>query len=250
MCESSVDSAFRNFFRAGVLKKRSRTVIEVPGGSPASSTRAIFPPLISITVPAGSSAARVSSRKRDTEAIDGNASPRNPRVVTLSRSSAFLIFEVACRSNASMASSRTMPHPLSVIWINFFPPASTLSLIRVAPASSEFSSISFTTDAGRSTTSPAAIWFATVSESTWILPIGRAVLRDRDQWSVSQKLPKKQNRQHHTDQVSDKGSISQTVSENPALRGGIADTTFEKKLVSRLFLRWPCTCIFCSGRSS
>ena len=31
MCESSVDSAFRNFLRAGVLKKRSRTVIEVPG---------------------------------------------------------------------------------------------------------------------------------------------------------------------------------------------------------------------------
>ena len=85
MCESSVDSAFRNFFRAGVLKKRSRTVIEVPAGRPASSTRAIFPPLISMTVPAGSSAARVSSRKRDTEAIDGRASPRNPSVATLKK---------------------------------------------------------------------------------------------------------------------------------------------------------------------
>src|SRR5215467_3148378 len=92
-----------------------------------------------------------------------------------------------------MASSRTMPHPLSVIWISFFPPASTLILTRVAPASSEFSSISFTTDAGRSTTSPAAIWFATVSESTWILPMAEQ-LGDWDQRSVSQMHSKKQNR--------------------------------------------------------
>ena len=172
MCDNSVDSAFRNFLRAGVLKKRSRTVIEVPNGSPASSTRAIFPPLISTTVPAVSCSARVSSRSRDTDAIAGSASPRNPSVATLSRSSAFLIFEVACRSNANMASSRPMPHPLSVIWISFFPPASTLILIRVAPASSEFSSISFTTDAGLSTTSPAAIWLATASESMWMRPMG------------------------------------------------------------------------------
>ena len=171
MCESSVDSDRRNFLRAGVLKKRSRTVIEVPSGSPASSTRAIFPPLISTTVPDSSSAARVSSRSRETDAIEGRASPRKPNVATLSRSSAFLIFDVAWRSKASMASSRTMPHPLSVIWMSFLPPAWTLILMRVAPASREFSSISLTTEAGRSTTSPAAIWLATVSESTWILPM-------------------------------------------------------------------------------
>ena len=147
--------------------------MDVPNGRPASSTRAIFPPLISTTVPASSSAALVSSRRRETDAIDGSASPRNPSVATLSRSSVFLIFDVAWRSKASMASSRTMPQPLSVIWMSFFPPASTLILMRVAPASREFSSISFTTAAGRSTTSPAAIWFATVSESTWILPMSR-----------------------------------------------------------------------------
>ena len=178
MCESSVDSAFRNLFRAGVLKKRSRTVMEVPAGSPASSTRAILPPLISITVPATSSsgpffAAQVSSRSRDTEAIDGSASPRKPNVATLSKSSASLIFDVACRSKASMASSRTMPHPLSTTWISLLPPASTLILIRAAPASSEFSSNSFTTEAGRSTTSPAAILLATASERTWMRPMGR-----------------------------------------------------------------------------
>src|ERR1035438_5140318 len=49
--------------------------------------------------------------------------------------------------------------------------------MRVEPASSAFSSSSFTTDAGRSTTSPAAIWLATLSGRTWILPMS--------QWSVA-----------------------------------------------------------------
>src|ERR1700736_3190505 len=57
--------------------------------------------------------------------------------------------------------------------MSFFPPASTLIFIRVEPASSEFSSNSFTTEAGRSTTSPAAILLATVSERMWILPMTR-----------------------------------------------------------------------------
>src|SRR5438132_9859399 len=42
--------------------------------------------------------------------------------------------------------------------------------MEVAPASSEFSRSSLTTEAGRSTTSPAAILFATLSERTRILP--------------------------------------------------------------------------------
>src|SRR5690606_7676011 len=44
------------------------------------------------------------------------------------------------------------------------PPAVTIST-RVAPASSAFSRSSLTTLAGRSTTSPAAIWLIIVSES-------------------------------------------------------------------------------------
>src|SRR5258708_12660252 len=51
------------------------------------------------------------------------------------------------------------------------PPTSTSTRMVFAPASSEFSSSSFTTEAGRSTTSPAAILFATVSASTRILPM-------------------------------------------------------------------------------
>src|SRR3569833_1146548 len=43
--------------------------------------------------------------------------------------------------------------------------------MRVQPASRAFSSNSFTTDAGRSTTSPAAILLATASDRTWIRPI-------------------------------------------------------------------------------
>src|SRR5580704_13510614 len=45
--------------------------------------------------------------------------------------------------------------------------------MRVEPASREFSRSSFTTEAGRSTTSPAAILLATDSERTWILPMIR-----------------------------------------------------------------------------
>src|ERR1039458_3591852 len=71
-----------------------------------------------------------------------------------------------------MASSRTMPHPLSVIWISFLPPASTLILMRVAPGSREFSRISLTPEAGRFTDSLEAVWLATVSESTWMRPMG------------------------------------------------------------------------------
>src|SRR5450755_1128924 len=88
-----------------------------------------------------------------------------------SRSSAFLIFEVAWRSKASRASSRTMPQPLSVIWMSFLPPASITILMRVEPASRAFSSNSFTTEAGRSTTSPAAILLATCSGRTWMRPM-------------------------------------------------------------------------------
>ena len=49
--------------------------------------------------------------------------------------------------------------PLSVIFIYDIPPFFISTVILLAPASIEFSTISFTTDAGLSITSPAAIWF-------------------------------------------------------------------------------------------
>ena len=52
-----------------------------------------------------------------------------------------------------------MPLPSSSTEIEPSPPSRIATRICVAPASSAFSTSSFTTEAGRSTTSPAAIWF-------------------------------------------------------------------------------------------
>jgi len=128
-----------------------------------------FPPANSTRVPCSSSGVRVSSTRRETDAMEGSASPRNPSVPMESRSSAVRSFDVAWRSKASSASSRFMPVPSSITRISCLPPDSTSMRIERAPASSEFSSSSFTTDAGRSTTSPAAMRFATFSASIRIL---------------------------------------------------------------------------------
>ena len=69
----------------------------------------MLPPAISTRVPEGSSATRVSSCRRETLAMEGRASPRKPRVAMASRSSEVRSFEVAWRSKARSASSRTMP---------------------------------------------------------------------------------------------------------------------------------------------
>jgi len=59
----------------------------------------------------------------------------------------------------------TMPQPFRYL-DEPLTPGFHIDRIRVAPASSAFSSSSFTTEAGRSTTSPAAILLATCSERT------------------------------------------------------------------------------------
>src|SRR5664279_1329447 len=85
-----------------------------------------------------------------------------------------------------MASSRTIPQPSSVTWISFLPPASTVTRMRRAPASNAFSNNSLTTEAGRSTTSPAAILLATFSERTWMRPMTSRVIHHRGTEKVSQ----------------------------------------------------------------
>src|SRR5688500_10025821 len=57
-----------------------------------------------------------------------------------------------------------MPQPSSLTRISFLPPSSRATSMTLAPASMEFSTSSFTTEDGRSTTSPAAIWSATALE--------------------------------------------------------------------------------------
>ena len=172
MWASSVCSDRRNFLRAGTLKNRSRTVMDVPAASAASSQRSILPPAISTSAPVDSSGDRVSSSSRETDAIEGSASPRNPSVAMESRSLTSRSLLVAWRSKASMASSRDMPQPSSVDADQ--PPAAAFDLdakVGSPPASREFSRSSLTTEAGRSTTSPAAILFAIWSGRTRMRPI-------------------------------------------------------------------------------
>ncbi len=133
----------------------------VPRGRAAGATSRMRPPSMRTRLPSASPSCCVTSSTRATEAMEANASPRKPSVETRSRSSAEVIFEVAWRSKASTASSRVIPSPSSETRSRRRPPASTSSSTRRAPASMEFSTSSLATDAGRSTTSPAAIWFAT-----------------------------------------------------------------------------------------
>ena len=69
-----------------------------------------------------------------------------------------------------------IPDPSSITRIMRLPPDSTSTRIDRAPASSAFSSSSFTTDAGRSTTSPAAILFATCSASMRMRVMSRLIV--------------------------------------------------------------------------
>src|SRR5581483_5185687 len=130
---------------------------------PPSRTISILPPLTTISTPATAPVSRVVRRNRDTLAILGNASPRNPNVATACKSAAERILLVAWRSSESSASSRSIPQASSITRTSEIPPRRiTMSIFR-APASMLFSINSFTTEAGRSTTSPAATWLATVS---------------------------------------------------------------------------------------
>ena len=86
-------------------------------------------------------------------------------------SSARVILLVAWREKHNTASAASMPAPSSMTVMRSRPPPWTSTSTRDAPASTAFSTSSFTTDAGRSTTSPAAIWSATAASRTWMRPI-------------------------------------------------------------------------------
>ncbi len=100
---------------------------------------------------------RVSSSTRLTAQMEARASPRNPRVPIWYRSSWARTLLVAWRRKAVGTSSRRMPQPLSVTRINRTPPFCISTVMAVAPESMAFSTSSFTTEEGRSITSPAAI---------------------------------------------------------------------------------------------
>ena len=93
----------------------------------------------------------------DTDAIEAKASPRKPKVVIEFKSSDVEILEVACGASAKGNSSLTMPLPLSRTRTKTLPAFLISQRMEVPPASTAFSNNSLTTEAGRSTTSPAAI---------------------------------------------------------------------------------------------
>ena len=99
----------------------------------------------------------------ETEPMAASASPRNPMVATVSRSPRLAILLVAWRRSATARSACAMPLPSSSTAISRTPPADRRTPTCVAPASSALSTSSRTTEAGRSTTSPAAIWLTSSS---------------------------------------------------------------------------------------
>ena len=114
--------------------------------------------------PEGAPWRRVCSSTWLTAEMAASASPRKPSVPMLSRPRASRSLLVAWRRKAIPASSGDMPQPSSVTRRYVIPPPRISTVIVRAPASMAFSTSSFTTEAGRSTTSPAAIRSATWGE--------------------------------------------------------------------------------------
>jgi len=95
--------------------------------------------------------------KRVTAQMAGSASPRKPSVAMASRSASVSSFDVAWRRSARSTSSAVIPIPSSVTRMSWRPASFSSTVTARAPASIAFSTSSLTTEAGRSTTSPAAI---------------------------------------------------------------------------------------------
>jgi hypothetical protein len=169
-CAASVAADLRNLRRAGVCEYRSSTSTVVPTG-PAAGVISPLALALSMHEADAAPSVRLVMRTLATDAIDASASPRKPSVSTRSSSASVAILLVAWRVNASASSAGAMPWPSSLTTMRRTPPSSMRSVIRPAPASIALSSSSRTTEAGRSTTSPAAIWLTRRSGSS---AIGRA----------------------------------------------------------------------------
>ena len=161
---ASARSLFRNFSRAGVAANRSRTSTRVPCAKDAGAKAPTSPNSTRRRDPCSPSRGRDRISSRATEAMEGRASPRNPRVAILVRSPSG-IFEVAWRSTQRARSAASMPAPSSMTRISFCPPPSMVTSTRDAPASRAFSTSSLTAALGRSTTSPAAMRSARMGSS-------------------------------------------------------------------------------------
>ena len=164
-CASSVAVDFKNLRRAGVLKNNSLTSTVVPV---LRATGRNSPLRASSCMAWSCSAVRDIRLSSDTAAIAAKASPRKPMVATDSKSCRLAILLVAWRLSASGISEGCKPLPSSSTLISRTPPSTKRTTTLAAPASNALSTSSRTTDAGRSTTSPAAIWLISSSGSSRI----------------------------------------------------------------------------------
>ena len=171
MSLSSVWLDLRNLRRAGTLKNRLFTVKLHPRAHDTGSWFWSFEPAMAISVPSSSVSLRVFSSTCATAAMEASASPRKPMVCKANRSAASRILEVAWRSKERRASVSDMPFPSSMTWMAVFPASVINTWMFLASASMAFSTSSFTTEAGRWITSPAAIWLATESGNTRIISL-------------------------------------------------------------------------------
>ena len=94
---ASARSDLRNLSRAGVAAKRSRASTRAPTGAAQGSIALLIRPRPRASSPSARLRVRVRISSRDTEAIEGSASPRKPKVAIAVRSPSG-IFDVACRS--------------------------------------------------------------------------------------------------------------------------------------------------------
>ena len=140
----------------------------MPHGQPTGSSDRTFPASRCRRTPFSAPCARVRRSIFDTDEIAASASPRKPSVPMQARSSCLRILLVAWRRNAVRASTGSMPQPSSVMRRKVMPPFCNSIVMFFAPASMEFSTSSLTADAGRSTTSPAAMRSATW-RSSWMI---------------------------------------------------------------------------------
>ena len=136
----------------------------VPSGQPKGCISVISPASSMTSVPLSAPFCRVVRRIFDTAEMAASASPRKPIVRMASRSRSSRSLDVAWRRKATPASSGDMPQPSSRTRIIAAPPPRISTVMFFAPASIAFSTSSLTTEAGRSTTSPAAIRSATWGE--------------------------------------------------------------------------------------
>ena len=157
----SAAARFKNCLRAGKFSKRFSTCTTVPAFKRAGR---IFPSCNFHA--AGPLLVEVISRSL-TALMEESASPRKPRLCRESKSSAVEILLVVWVSVQITRSSRLIPQPLSVTRMRSIPPPEISTCTFEAPASIALSRSSRITAAGRSITSPAAIFRAVSASSAF-----------------------------------------------------------------------------------